>query len=74
MNQSVHVCMRGCLTLKFSGSWNTVIFSPFVESRPLPFSLLASGDESEPLTGAGATSAMMGSWENQVGCGQVDSL
>ena len=27
MNQSVHSCMRGCLTLKFSGSWKTVICS-----------------------------------------------
>lgn len=25
MNQSVHSCIRGCFTLKFSGSWKTVI-------------------------------------------------
>ena len=28
MNQSVHVFMSGCLTLKFSGSWKTVRISP----------------------------------------------
>ena len=27
MNHKVHLFMRGCLTLKFSGSWNTVISS-----------------------------------------------
>ena len=55
------MCMRGCLTLKFSGSWNTVIFSPLLELGPLAFSLLASEDASELSAGAGATSAMMGS-------------
>ena len=59
MNQRVHVCIRGCLTLKFSASWKTVTFSPFVVA-PAAFSLLASGAASEPLTGAGATSAIMG--------------
>lgn len=30
MNHSVHLCIRGCLTLKLSLSWNTVICSsPF---------------------------------------------
>lgn len=28
MNHSVHVFIRGCLTLKFSGSWKTVRISP----------------------------------------------
>lgn len=28
MNQSVQVFMRGCLTLKFSASWKTVLISP----------------------------------------------
>lgn len=27
MNQRVHWCIRGCLTLKFSGSWKTVTSS-----------------------------------------------
>jgi len=25
VNHNVHLCVSGCLTLKFSGSWNTVI-------------------------------------------------
>jgi hypothetical protein len=27
VNHSVHLCIKGCFTLKFSGSWNTVICS-----------------------------------------------
>jgi hypothetical protein len=27
VNQRVHLCIRGCLTLKLSGSWKTVICS-----------------------------------------------
>lgn len=30
MNHNVHSCIKGCLTLKFSGSWKTVILSPLV--------------------------------------------
>lgn len=42
MNQSVHVFMRGCLTLKFSGSWKTVRTSSlFVVALVDDFSLLS---------------------------------
>ena len=40
MNHRVHSCIRGCLTLKFSGSWKTVTCSspefaaPFVLVAP----------------------------------------
>jgi hypothetical protein len=27
VNHNVHLCIKGCFTLKFSGSWNTVICS-----------------------------------------------
>lgn len=30
VNHSVHSCIRGCFTVKFSGSWNTVTESPFI--------------------------------------------
>jgi hypothetical protein len=35
VNHSVHVFMRGCLTLKFSGSWKTVRTSPSAVSALL---------------------------------------
>lgn len=36
MNQSVHSCIRGCLTLKFSGSWKTVMCSSDVGTCEVP--------------------------------------
>ncbi len=57
MNHNVQVFMRGCLTLKFSASWKTVTFSPFVGRAA--FSLLVSVAASELFTGAGATSAIV---------------
>lgn len=41
MNHKVHLCIRGCLTLKFSGSWNTVISA-------LPLSFVFSALEVAP--------------------------
>ena len=50
MNHKVHVFISGCLTLKLSGSWNTVISSPFLysflpESLESPFSVLSPPGE-----------------------------
>lgn len=33
VNHKVHSCIKGCLTLKFSGSWNTVICSSTVSEE-----------------------------------------
>lgn len=41
MNHNVHLCIKGCLTLKLSGSWNTVICSS-------PLGLALSPLESPP--------------------------
>ena len=42
MNHKVHWFISGCLTLKFSGSWNTVISSDSVYFGPdVPFSPLS---------------------------------
>lgn len=35
MNHRVHSCIRGCLTLKFSGSWKTVTCSSPDFAAPL---------------------------------------
>jgi len=61
VNQRVHVFRRGCLTLKFSASWKTVIFSPFAVAFPsLNGTFVASSFETcEPFVGAGATSAIV---------------
>jgi hypothetical protein len=41
VNHSVHVFIRGCLTLKFSGSWKTVRTSPSPVAPADDFSLLS---------------------------------
>lgn len=50
VNQRVHSCIKGCLTVKFSGSWKTVT-SPFAFS-----SVATPGAVFSSLTGAGACS------------------
>ena len=74
MNHNVHLCMSGCLTLKLSLSWKTVICSSpevsplgfLFSSCPLdPFGEMgiverSTGDEGlSPLEGAEATAAAM---------------
>lgn len=48
MNHKVHSCIKGCLTLKFSGSWKTVTGSSPDFAVPL-------------LVGAPSSEAMLGS-------------
>lgn len=70
MNHKVHWFISGCLTLKFSGSWNTVIssdsvyFGPDVPFSPLsPFGeigIVSRGTCVEPDTVPVATEAMFG--------------
>ena len=67
MNHKVHVFINGCLTLKLSASWKTVMFSPLVVLvvAGAAFSLFCCVVPRSPLacselsTGAGATSAMV---------------
>lgn len=44
MNQRVHLCINGCLTLKFSGSWKTVICSSSLCSSLDPVEFPPSGE------------------------------
>jgi hypothetical protein len=72
VNHSVHVFMRGCLTLKFSGSWNTVRTSPSAASLLDDFSLspdspvgemgIVSSGTCWSGLGAVATSAIVNMW------------
>jgi hypothetical protein len=72
VNHSVHVFMRGCLTLKFSGSWNTVRTSPSAGSLLDDFSLspdspvgemgIVSSGTCWSGLGAVATSAIVNMW------------
>lgn len=71
MNHKVHLCIRGCFTLKLSLSWKTVICSPsafspfgFVFSSVWSFDLLPPSGEMgivERSTGEeGFTSPLIG--------------
>ena len=65
VNQRVHSCIRGCLTLKLLGSWKTVTFSPSAAAEVEPFgaafsSVVGLSVGKEPLVGGTATSAMVG--------------
>jgi hypothetical protein len=72
VNHSDHVFMRGCLTLKFSGSWKTVRTSPSDASLLDDFSLspeppvgemgIVSSGTCWSGWGAVATSAIMNVW------------
>jgi hypothetical protein len=44
VNHKVHLCMRGCLTLKLSGSWNTVICASSADLSPFDALLPPSGE------------------------------
>jgi hypothetical protein len=70
VNHKVHLFIKGCLTLKLSGSWNTVICSSLGEPFELLFSswpFAPSGemgiversiwDEESPLAGVEAAAA-----------------
>ena len=60
VNHNVQVFMRGCLTLKFSASWKTVMFSPFEEEGAAFSSFIVV---LSPLVASGelvATSAILG--------------
>jgi hypothetical protein len=73
VNHSDHVFMSGCFTLKFSGSWKTVLISPSAAaSLEEDFSLLSLPSVGEmgivssgtcwSALGAVATSAMVDVW------------
>jgi hypothetical protein len=75
VNQRVHLCINGCLTLKLSLSWKTVICSspvllsplgffsscPFEPSGEIGIVERSTGEEglASPLVGAEATAAAM---------------
>jgi hypothetical protein len=62
VNHKVHLCINGCLTLKLSLSWKTVICSPSAPGLVFSFALLlpsgeigivdrSTWDDPSPLTG-----------------------
>lgn len=57
MNHSVHSCISGCLTLKFSGSWKTVICSSslysFFAAAPLGGEFSSFGPSAPPFRALG---------------------
>lgn len=60
MNHKVHVFARGCLTLKLSASWKTVILSPVGFELPL-VAIPSTVPVSAVVAASGAsTAAMMG--------------
>jgi hypothetical protein len=70
VNQSVHSCISGCFTLKLSGSWKTVIASPFV-FPVFSSAVTAGGGVFSSVSGRGAFSAtaaiLMDEGENRAG-------
>jgi hypothetical protein len=75
VNQRVQVWARGCLTLKFSGSWKTVTTSPeFAVGAESEAASPPSGEMGMVSRGTGevATSAMMRWIEGEVGVERYD--
>lgn len=71
VNHSVHSCIRGCLTLKLSGSWNTVTFSSESIFVVFTFSVISSvspsaGEIGIVSRGTGLEGSMPGGGEASV--------
>jgi hypothetical protein len=80
VNHRVQLLRRGCFTLKFSGSWKTVLTSPseaavvsdsflesLLESPTGEIGIVSSGTGCWGF-GAAATSAMVMDWMGNKGC------
>ena len=69
VNHRVHLCISGCLTLKLSASWNTVICSPSLYSffPPLVLPLSAAVPSAVPSSPPSGDIGMVSSGTGEAG-------